>query len=257
MTDALDGDQLTDLIVRLLIDSDLRERLATEGARAVASNTGELECLETIDHKELDTTARRFRSGIWRLGRGGIRASFPMSLRMLSAADAEDTELLSGFLASRHFGRFRLIPYTGPGLSVEECFASFLLDFADAEFAGAGEARLPGGATLLRETVNHELMIALFAALACDQPLSFVIATQGIISTGRGHAALRWYSPDSLAAWKEGGAGVSATVPYAYFTTSAGVARGVVSDRVAAAFEPVPTAEGDTARRQLSQRGLW
>lgn len=248
MTDALDGDQLTDLIVRLLIDSNLRERLATEGARAVASNAGELECLETIDLKELDTTARRFRSGIWRLGRGSIRASFSMSLRMLSSLGAEDTELLSGFLASRHFGRFRLIPYTGPGLSVEECFASFLLDLADAEF---------GGATVLRETVSHELMIALFAALACDQPLSFVIATQGIVETGRGHAALRWYSPDSLATWKEGGAGASATVPYAYFATSAGVARGAVSDRVAAAFEPVPTTEGDSARRQLSQRGLW
>jgi hypothetical protein len=35
------------------------------------------------------------------------------------------------------------------------------------------------------------------------------------------------------------------------------VARGVVTSRVAAAFEADPTPEGDVARLQLSKRGLW
>ncbi|MGW0803428.1 hypothetical protein [Nonomuraea sp. NPDC002799] len=248
---SLDGEGLADLIMRLLLDGRLRERLAAEGAVAVAANAGELECLETIDHDELDAAARRFRSAIWRLGaRGSLGSAFPFSLRLLAAAGIGESELLDGFLGSPRFGRFRLIPYSGPGLSVEEAFAAFLLDLA-----GERGTPLPGAA-ILRETVVHELMINLFAALACEQPLSFVIESEGIVRTGRGHAALRRYAPAALASWGEAPAG-GGTVPYAYFATPAGVTRGVVSERVAAAFAAVPTAESQAARDALSRRGLW
>jgi hypothetical protein len=246
--EGLDGEQLADLLMRLIIDGHLRERLATEGAAAVAANAGELECLETVDLDELDSAARRFRSRIWRLGRdGGLASTFPRGLRMLWAAGVGDSDLLDGFLASAHFGRFRLVPYLGPGLSVEEAFASFLLDLPEA-----------GASTTLRETVTHELMIALFIALSCEQPLSFVIETEGVIETDHGHAALRWYSPASLAGWDVGTAVPAGdVVPYAYFATPTGFAQGAVSARLAAAFETTPTPDGDAARRALARRGLW
>lgn len=248
--ESLDGDQLTDLITRLLLDGDMRDRLASEGAAAVAANAAELECLATVDSEELGTAARRFRSGIWRLGReGGLSFTFARSLRMLAEAGSEGSALLTAFIGSRQFGQFRLVPYAGQGLCVEECFASFLLDAA-ASNAGP----------VLRETITHELMIALFTALATEQPLSFVIGTPAVIKTGRGHAALCSYSPAALAAWaanRTDAGGAAAAVPYAYFAMPGRVARGVVSSRVAAAFEAVPTAEGDAARLQLSRRGLW
>jgi hypothetical protein len=243
---SLDGDQLTDLITRLLLDGDLRDRLASEGAAAVAANAAELECLETVDLEELDTAARRFRSGIWRLGReGGLGVTFARSLRMIAEAGLEAPALLTDFVASRHFRQFRLVPYTGQGLSVEESFASFLLD-------AVGQ----NASTVLRETIAHELMSALFTALATEQPLSFVIGAPAVIKTGRGHAALCSYSPAALAAWGENRTEAS-TVPYAYFAVPGRVARGVVTSRVAAAFEAAPTPEGDVARLQLSRRGLW
>lgn len=256
---SLDGEQLADLIMRLLLDGRLRERLATDGAAVVAADAGELECLETIDLDELDSAARRFRSNIWRLGAGGSLASaFPRSVSVFAAAGIGDAELLDGFLGSPRFSGFRLIPYSGPGVSVEEAFAAFLLDLAEARRAPLADA------AILRETVGHELMIALFAALACEQPLSFVIESEGIVETGRGHAALRRYAPASLASWGEAttgagqvGGGEAGGVPYAYFATPAGVTRGVVSERVAAAFAATPTAESDAARRALSRRGLW
>lgn len=253
----LDGDRLTDLYLRLLLDGHLRERLGAEGAAAVAADPGELECLETIDLAELDSAARRFRSWIWRLGRGGSLASaFPCSLRMFAAVGVNEQELLDGLLGSAHFGRFRLIPYTGPGVSVEEAFASFLLDLAEQrrDELAAGD---PAWAGVLRETVTHELMIGLFAALACEQPLSFVIETGGIVETGRGHAALRRYSMASIISWNETAPGGDAAAPYAYFATPAGVTRGVVSERVAAAFETTQTTAGDAARHALARRGLW
>jgi hypothetical protein len=241
--ESLDGDQLTELITRLLLDGDLRDRLARAGAAAVAANGAELECLETVDLEELGTAARRFRSGIWRLGRaGGLSVTFSRSLRLLAKAGAEGPALLTAFIGSRQFSQFRLVPYAGQGLCVEECFASFLLDRAEQE--------------VVRETITHELMVALFTALATEQPLSFVIATPSIIKTGRGHAARCWYSPAALAAWGEKQTQASA-VPYAYFAVPGRVARGVVTSRVAAAFEAIPTAEGDTARLQLARRGLW
>jgi len=244
--ESLNGDQLADLITRLLLDGDLRDRLASEGAAAVAANAAELECLETVDLEELDTAARRFRSGIWRLGReGGLSFTFPRSLRMLAEAGAEGPALLSAFIGSRQFGQFRLVPYAGQGLCVEECFASFLLNVAGNN-----------ASSVVRETITHELMIALFTALATEQPLSFVIGAPSIIRTDRGHAALCSYSPTALAAWGENGTEASA-VPYAYFAVPGRVARGVVTSRVAAAFEAAPTAGGDAARRQLSRRGLW
>src|ERR1700728_2878124 len=247
---ALNGDELTDLITRLLIDGDLRDRLASEGASAVAANAAELECLETVDLEELGTAARRFRSGIWRLGReGGLGVTFLRSLRMIAETGADGPALLNAFIASGHFSQFRLVPYAGQGLSVEESFASFLLD-------AVGQ----NASTVLRETITHELMSALFTALATEQPLSFVIGAPGIIKTGRGHAALCSYASASLAAWGErgpdGGEAVR-TVPYAYFAVPDRVARGVVTSRVAAAFEADPTPEGDVARLQLSKRGLW
>jgi len=248
--ESLDGDQLTDLITRLLLDRDLRDRLASEGAAAVAANAAELECLETVDTEELDTAARRFRSGIWRLGReGGLSFTFPLSLRMLAEAGTEGPALLTAFIGSRQFGQFRLVPYAGAGRCVEECFASFLLDVAG-----------DNASTVLRETITHELMIALFTALATEQPLSFVIGAPAVIKTGRGHAALCPYSPAALAAWaanRTEATSAADAVPYAYFAVPGRVARGVVSSRVAAAFEAVPTAEGDAARLQLSRRGLW
>ncbi|MEU7741112.1 hypothetical protein [Nonomuraea sp. NPDC049158] len=274
---SLDGEQLADLIMRLLLDARLRERLATDGAMAVAADAGELECLETIDLDELDAAARRFRSNIWRLGAGGSLASaFPRSVSVFAATGLGDAELLDGFLGSPHFSRFRLIPYSGPGVSVEEAFAAFLLDLTEARRARQAntDTDADADAAILRETVGHELMIALFAALACEQPLSFVIESEGIVETGRGHAALRRYTPAALASWSEAtpgggqavdvqagsgqaGGGQAGGVPYAYFATPAGVTRGVVSERVAAAFAAIPTAESDAARRALSRRGLW
>ncbi len=115
---------------------------------------------------------------------------------------------------------------------------------------------------MLRETVTHELMTALFTALVCEQPLSFDIAVEGIVTTGRGHAALRRYAPHSVASWS--GRPTPAArrareepVAYAYFATPAGVTRGAVSAGIAAAFETTPSAEGDAARRALCGRGLW
>ncbi|MET7474838.1 hypothetical protein ABZT17_10840 [Streptomyces sp. NPDC005648] len=252
---SLDGERLTELLMRLLLDADLRARLADEGAEAVAADPGELECLASVDLTELDTTARRLRSQVWRPGSGGsLATTFPRSLRLLQDAGATESALLTGFLNSPHFTRFRLIPYTGPGLSVEEAFACHLLDGAE-------------NATL-RDTVTHELMIALFTALTCEQPLSFVIEAEGIIGTDRGHAALRRYRTASAAAWAAtpagrpgaGDTGHTATaeaVHYAYFATSAGLAHGVVTERVAAAFEAEATARRETARRALARRGLW
>jgi hypothetical protein len=240
---SLDSDQLTELITRLLLDGALRDRLASEGAAAVAANAAELECLETVDLDELGTAARRFRSGIWRLGReGGLSFTFPRSMRMLAEAGTEWPALLTAFIGSRQFGQFRLVPYAGPGLCVEESFASFLLEIAvDA---------------VLRETISHELMISLCTALSTEQPLSFVIGSPSVVETGRGYAALCWYSPAALAAWGEKTT-AAGPVPYAYFAVPGRVARGVVTSRVAAAFEASPTAAGEAARQQLSRRGLW
>ncbi|MDH6222258.1 hypothetical protein [Streptomyces pseudovenezuelae] len=250
---SLDGEQLTDLLMRLLLDADLRARLAEEGAEAVAADPGELECLASVDLAELDTTARRLRSQVWRPGSGGsLATTFPRSLRLLQDAGATESDLLTGFLGSPHFARFRLIPYTAPGLSAEEAFASYLLDDA--------------GSGALRDTVTHELMIALFTALTCEQPLSFVIEAEGIVPTDRGHTALRTYAAASVATWGATStehpettehAANAETVQYAYFTTSAGLAHGVVSGRVAAAFEAEPSHRRETARRALARRGLW
>ncbi|MFJ9898146.1 hypothetical protein ACIQPR_32905 [Streptomyces sp. NPDC091280] len=246
---SLDGAQLTDLLLRLLLDADLRARLADEGAAAVAADAGELECLASVDLAELDTTARRLRSQVWRPGSGGsLATTFPRGLRLLQDAGATEAGLLTGFLGSPHFARFRLIPYTAPGLSVEEAFASYLLE-------GTG----PGA---VRDTVTHELMIALFTALACEQPLSFVIEAEGIVPTDRGHAAVRTYEAASVATWgsvpgERRGAASAEAVRYAYFTTSAGLAHGVVSGRVAEAFEAGPSDRRETARRALADRGLW
>jgi hypothetical protein len=244
---SLDGEQLTDLLMRLLLDADLRARLSEEGAEAVAADPGELECLASVDLAELDTTARRLRSQVWRPGSGGsLATTFPHSLRLLQDAGATEPDLLTGFLGSPHFARYRLIPYTAPGVSAEEAFASYLLD-------GAG----PGA---LRDTVTHELMIALFTALTCEQPLSFVVEAEGIVPTDRGHAAVRAYAAASAATWAAASGEHSANaeaVHYAYFTTSAGLAHGVVSGRVAAAFEGEPSDRREIARRALARRGLW
>jgi hypothetical protein len=247
---SLDGEQLTDLLMQLLLDADLRARLADEGAEAVAADPGELECLASVDLAELDTTARRLRSQVWRPGSGGsLATTFPRSLRLLQDTGATEAGLLTGFLASPHLARYRLIPYTAPGLSAEEAFASYLLD-------GAGSG-------VLRDTVTHELMIALFTSLTCEQPLSFVIEAEGIVPTDRGHAAVRAYAAASVATWGATSAKVTAhaanaeAVHYAYFTTSAGLAHGVVSGRVAAAFEAGPSDRRETARRALARRGLW
>jgi hypothetical protein len=244
---SLDGEQLTDLLMRLLLDADLRARLSEEGAEAVAADPGELECLASVDLAELDTTARRLRSQVWRPGSGGsLATTFPQGLRLLQDAGANESDLLTGFLGSPHFARYRLIPYTAPGLSAEEAFASYLLD-------GVGSGAL-------RDTVTHELMIALFTALTCEQPLSFVIEAEGIVPTDRGHAAVRAYAAASAATWAAASGEHSANaeaVHYAYFTTSAGLAHGVVSGRVAAAFEAEPSDRRETARRALARRGLW
>ncbi|MEU1275513.1 hypothetical protein [Streptomyces sp. NPDC005799] len=252
---SLDGERLTDLLMRLLLDADLRARLADEGAEAVATDPGEVECLASVDPAELDTTARRLRSQVWRPGSGGsLATTFPRSLRLLQDAGATESGLLTGFLGSPHFAKFRLIPYTGPGLSVEEAFACHLLD-------GAQNA-------VLRDTVTHELMIALFTALTCEQPLSFVIEAEGIVRTDRGHSAVRTYEMASVATWgtapggRPGAGDTERTakveaLQYAYFATPAGLAHGVVSGRVAAAFEAEATPRRETARRALARRGLW
>ncbi|MFI2235721.1 hypothetical protein [Streptomyces chrestomyceticus] len=258
----LDGQQLTDLLMRLLLDERLRQRLADEGAAAVASGPGELECLEAVDLSELDSAARQFRTSVWKQGRnGGLASAFPRSLRLLAAAGVRDAELLTGFLRSEEFGRFRLLPYAGRGLSEEEAFAAYLIGCVAARpdrLTGAGV----DAPVVLRETVTHELMTALFTALLCEQPLSFDIAVEGIVRTRRGHAALRRYTPRSVASWADRPAAAAwqesgESVAYAYFATPAGVRRGAVSAQVAAAFETTPSAEGDAARRALSRRGLW
>ncbi|MGQ4480137.1 hypothetical protein [Streptomyces sp. SAS_276] len=248
---SLDGERLTDLLMRLLLDADLRARLADEGAEAVAADPGELECLASVDLAELDTTARRLRSQVWRPGSGGsLATTFPRSLRLLQDTGATESDLLTGFLGSPHFARFRLIPYTAPGLSAEEAFASYLLEGAE------GRA--------LRDTVTHELMIALFTALTCEQPLSFVIEAEEIVPTERGHAAVRTYAASSVATWGATTGGRPSAeaqgadeAHYAYFTTPAGLAHGAVSGRVAAAFEAGPSERRETARRALAHRGLW
>ncbi|MEV0265400.1 hypothetical protein AB0I49_29250 [Streptomyces sp. NPDC050617] len=283
----LNGSQLTDLLMRLLLDERLRTRLASEGPAAVASGPGERECLETVDLTELNSAARQFRNAVWKMGRsGGIASAFPRSLRILTAAGVKDAELLTGFLGSEEFGRFRLVPHAGRGLSVEESFASYLLGFVaahrDHRLAGVGTTAGGGGGAgagmtmsvggcgsaaeayvVLRETVTHELMTALFTALVCEQPLSFDIAVEGIVTTGRGHAALRRYAPRSVVSWSDRPAAAARresaepAVAYAYFATPAGVTRGAVSAQIAAAFGTTPSAEGDAARRALSGRGLW
>ncbi|MGW3284795.1 hypothetical protein ACWDR3_09145 [Streptomyces sp. NPDC001002] len=246
---SLDGEQLTDLLMRLLLDADLRARLADEGAATVAADPGELECLASVDLAELDTTARRLRSQVWRPGSGGsLATTFPRSLRLLQDTGASESDLLTGFLGSPHFTRYRLIPYTAPGLSAEEAFASYLVD-------GVGSG-------VLRDTVTHELMIALFTALACEQPLSFVIEAEGIVATDRGHAAVRTYAAASAATWgatsgERPDAGGTDVVHYAYFTTPAGLAHGVVSGRVAEAFDAEATDGRETAQQALARRGLW
>lgn len=252
---SLDGERLTDLLMRLLLDADLRARLFDKGAEAVATDPGELECLASVDPAELDTTARRLRSQVWRPGSGGsLATTFPRSMRLLRDTGATESGLLTGFLRSPHFARFRLIPYTGPGLSVEEAFACYLLD-------GAQNAALC-------DTVTHELMIALFTALACEQPLSYVIEAEGMVRTDRGHAAVRTYGRASVATWGTAPGGQpdaadtehtakAEALHYAYFATSSGLAHGVVSGRVAAAFEAEATARRETARRALARRGLW
>lgn len=152
----------------------------------MAADPGELECLASVDLAELDTTARRLRSQVWRPGSGGsLATTFPHSLRVLQGTGATESDLLTGFLGSPHFTRFRLIPYTAPGLSAEEAFASYLLEGVEER--------------ALRDTVTHELMIALFTALTCEQPLSFVIEAEGIVPTERGHAAVRTYAASSVA----------------------------------------------------------
>ncbi|MGI5451668.1 hypothetical protein ACQEWB_00465 [Streptomyces sp. CA-249302] len=113
--------------------------------------------------------------------------------------------------------------------------------------------------------MTHELMLALFTALTCEQPLSFVIEAEGIVRTDRGHAVVRTYAAASVAAWattsgeRPGAepAEPAEAVEYAYFATSAGLAHGVVSGRVAAAFEAEATDRRETARRALARRGLW
>jgi hypothetical protein len=114
--------------------------------------------------------------------------------------------------------------------------------------------------------VTHELMIALFTSLTCEQPLSFVIEAEGIVATGQGHAAVRTYAAASAAGWaatsaerpeSTAHAATAEAVHYAYFATSAGLAHGVVSGRVAAAFEAEPSDRRETARRALARRGLW
>ncbi|MGW3312453.1 hypothetical protein ACWDG9_38425 [Streptomyces sp. NPDC001073] len=248
---SLDGERLTDLLLRLLLDADLRARLADEGAETVAADPGELECLASVDLAELDITARRLRSQVWRPGSGGsLATTFPRSLRLLQNTGATESDLLTGFLRSPHFARFRLIPYTASGLSAEEAFASYLLEGAEAR--------------ALRDTVTHELMIALFTALTCEQPLSFVIEAEGIVPTERGHAAVRTYAASSVATWGSTTGGRSSAQPpdtgdahYAYFTMPAGLAHGVVSGRVAEAFEAGPSERRETARRALARRGLW
>src|SRR5690242_3574089 len=80
----LDADELTELLLRLLTDDDFRTRLARDGAAATARNRAELACLATIDHGELDFTARRFRGNLWSGDAGaGIAAAFPRSLELL------------------------------------------------------------------------------------------------------------------------------------------------------------------------------
>lgn len=104
-------------------------------------------------------------------------------------------------------------------------------------------------------------MMALFTSLACEQPLSFVIEADGIVRTDRGHATVRTYEAASVATWAAATSGTADAeaegVHYAYFTTSAGLAHGVVSGRVAAAFEAEPSARRETARRALARRELW
>ncbi|MGW1975607.1 multinuclear nonheme iron-dependent oxidase [Streptomyces sp. NPDC001889] len=252
--EGLDEERLAGLTMRLLLDGGLRERLAAEGAGAVAESAGELECLETVDCGELDSAARRLRSQIRRLGRdGGLAAAFPESLRTLRAAGHTEPGLIDAFLTSPHFGAFRLVPYAGRGLSAEEAFARFLLGLPEAE------AR-----PRLRRTVGHELLLSLFPALLNEQPLSFDIEAGGIVRTDHGHAALRHYPPETVAGWAgrtpvPAGEGpeTGEPVPYAYFATPTGFAHGTVSPRVAAAFETTPTPAGDTARAALIRRGLW
>ncbi len=248
---SLDGERLTDLLMRLLLDADLRTRLADEGAEAVAADPGELECLASVDLAELDTTARRLRSQVWRPGSGGsLATTFPRSLRLLQDTGVTESDLLTGFLGSPHFARFRLIPYTAPGLSAEEAFAAYLLEGAEARSAARHRDPRADDRPVHRADVRATPVVR--DRGGGDRPHRPGPRSRAYVcGVVRGHlGATTGGRPSAEAQGAD-------EAHYAYFTTPAGLAHGVVSGRVADAFEDGPSDRRETARRALARRGLW
>ncbi|MEV0037490.1 hypothetical protein, partial [Streptomyces sp. NPDC050804] len=215
----LSGDELTELLLRLLTDDDYRERLGERGAGELARNDAELSCLSSIDQRELDYTARRFRGNLWSgEGAGGIAGAFPRSLTLLERAGWTRKRLLAGFVRSPEFDGYRVVPYAGEGTSLEEAFATFAMslspepaDVATAESADVETAAPAGVATAesddarmartLRCTLQHEMLLAVFTALVQEHPVAFRVGIEGVMPTDNGHAVLRRYPAEVLTGW--------------------------------------------------------
>ncbi|MCC2279050.1 hypothetical protein LKL35_27005 [Streptomyces sp. ET3-23] len=251
----LTGPELTALLARLLTDDDYRERLAAHGPAAVTGNPAERPCLATVDHGELAFTARRFRTDLWHGdGAGGIADAFPRSLALLAARGRPRARLVREFLASPWFGRFRALPYTGEGISLEEAFAGYAMDLPCAAPDGADPA-----AQDLWYTLRHEMLLALLTALVHERPVSFRTDVPGILPTDHGHATVRTCPARLPARWGASAAAdpCSTDVTCLYVCTPRAMAFGPVSRRVADALLRPGEPEAERVRQALRRRGIW
>ncbi|MEY9840068.1 hypothetical protein [Streptacidiphilus sp. EB103A] len=248
----LDAGELTELLLRLLTDDDYRKRLAEHGAQAVARNAAEFICLSTVDQQELDFTARRFRSNLWKGdGANGIAAAFPRSVALLERVGWHQQRLLSAFLRSPEFEAYRALPYTGEGTSLEEAFGTFAMSLPEEE-VGRGDT----GSEVLRCTLEHEMLMALFTALVHESPVAFRSGVAGIMSTDNGYAVLRTYSAAVLAGWGVATAGAG-PLCCLYTSTPRGMVFGPVPQRVADALSRPGEASAEKVRQALRMRGIW
>ncbi|MFE4173588.1 hypothetical protein ACFRR7_16300 [Streptomyces sp. NPDC056909] len=276
--DDLSGGELTELLLRLLTDDDYRERLGERGAGELARNAAELSCLSSIDQRELDYTARRFRGNLWSgEGAGGIAGAFPRSLTLLERAGWTRKRLLAGFVRSPEFDGYRVVPYAGEGSSLEEAFATFAMSLslepadvetaesadveapapADVETAESDDARMARTARTLRCTLQHEMLLAVFTALVHEHPVAFRVGIEGVMPTDNGHAVLRRYPAEVLTGWGTAVPGDGGEMWCLYSATPRGVAFGPVSRRVADALSRPGEPAAEKVREALRMRGIW
>ncbi|MGW6744263.1 hypothetical protein ACWGDX_26625 [Streptomyces sp. NPDC055025] len=276
--DDLSGGELTELLLRLLTDDDYREHLGERGAGELARNDAELSCLSSIDQRELDYTARRFRGYLWSgEGAGGIAGAFPRSLTLLERAGWTRKRLLAGFVRSPEFDGYRVVPYAGEGTSLEEAFATFAMSLspepadleapapahvdtpapAGLEAAESDDARTARTARTLRCTLQHEMLLAVFTALVHEHPVAFRVGIEGVMPTDNGHAVLRRYPAEVLTGWGTAVPGDGAERWCLYSATPRGVAFGPVSRRVADALSRPGEPAAEKVREALRMRGIW